>query len=101
MKGKYRFHIDPGHGWLEVTVNELEMLGLTGKISVYSYRKGNAVFLEEDCDAPLFIEAAGLNEDDWVYVNYEREYSPIRDLPPFRQTGWQRGSFMAADGLGS
>lgn len=99
MKGKYKFHVDPGHGWLAVPVKELEEHNLLSKISVYSYRRGDTVFLEEDCDAPLFIEAANLNEYDWEYVNHD-DMSFIRHLQPFRQTGWQRGAFTPADGLG-
>jgi len=51
----YTFHHDPGHGWLEVTKAELGELGLTEKVSSFSYFDGDKVFLEEDYDAPLFI----------------------------------------------
>ena len=57
MKNKvYVFHTDPGHGWLAVKKRELNALGVTG-ISHHSYVKGNTVYLEEDCDAPKFINA--------------------------------------------
>lgn len=53
----YNFYVDPGHGWLEVSRSELAMLHIDDSISPYSYQTGDRVFLEEDCDAPLFINA--------------------------------------------
>jgi hypothetical protein len=53
----YVFHTDPSHGWLEVDKDELSLLNIADKISSYSYKLGNKVFLEEDCDAGLFINA--------------------------------------------
>ena len=50
---------DAGHGWLQVLPNEIRILGLQDKISEYSYydREKDLVYLEEDCDAPLFLKA--------------------------------------------
>ena len=53
----YTFHNDPGHGWLEVGRDELTMLHIDDQISSYSYQTGNKVYLEEDCDASVFINA--------------------------------------------
>lgn len=53
----FRFISDPGHGWLETDRAMIKRVGIENKISSYSYQKGFAVYLEEDCDAPLFIEA--------------------------------------------
>jgi len=53
----YVFHTDPGHGWLEVDKDELSLFNIADKISSYSYKLGNKVFLEEDCDTGLFINA--------------------------------------------
>lgn len=55
----YRFFEDPGHGWLEVTRQELNELGISDRISSYSYQKDGLVYLEEDCDATLFCQAKG------------------------------------------
>lgn len=52
-----RFVSDPGHGWLEVPMSTIRYLGIENKISGYSYRKGDTAYLEEDCDAPVFIDA--------------------------------------------
>jgi GTP cyclohydrolase II len=52
----YIFHSDPGHGWLQVTRQELKDLGILDKISHYSYQKRGDVYLEEDCDYSLFVK---------------------------------------------
>lgn len=57
MEREYIFHSDPGHGWLEVSYTELHRLGITDKITSYSYRLYDFVFLEEDCDYATFAEA--------------------------------------------
>jgi len=51
------FFTDPGHGWLRVPLKEIERLGIADKISNYSYQKNKMAFLEEDCDAGVFLEA--------------------------------------------
>ena len=55
----YKFYTDPGHGWLEVPLKELLELNISQNISKYSYISSNKqfVYLEEDCDAPRFLEA--------------------------------------------
>jgi hypothetical protein len=53
---KYRLFSDPGHSWLEVDFNELVKLGINKKITAWSYYKGNNVYLEEDVDAPLYLQ---------------------------------------------
>lgn len=60
---KLTFHEDAGHGWLEVPLTIL-MRAKTDvrKLSGYSYCgvKGFEVifYLEEDCDLPVFLDAA-------------------------------------------
>jgi len=62
----FTFHTDPGHGWLEVPAAELFNIGLTpGDFSSYSYIQGSTVYLEEDCDASVFIRV------------YEQHIGPI------------------------
>jgi hypothetical protein len=53
----YRFINDPGHGWLEVPVGELNALGIINAISPYSYQNGRMAYLEEDCDYTTFVLA--------------------------------------------
>jgi hypothetical protein len=64
----YTFHSDNGHGWLQVGKDELVMLGIENSISGYSYRNNNNVFLEEDCDASLFVNAM---ENKGVKISYK------------------------------
>ncbi len=47
------FYSDPSHGWLRIHKGTLDRLGISNKISEYSYMKGSYAYLEEDCDAPL------------------------------------------------
>lgn len=54
---KFGWHADPGHAWLEVPKADVVELGVMGRISGYSYIKGDTLFLEEDCDASVFLFA--------------------------------------------
>lgn len=53
----YKFYSDAGHGWLAVKIKELMQLGIITHISQYSYMNGATAYLEEDCDASLFLDA--------------------------------------------
>jgi hypothetical protein len=58
MKMALIYHLDPGHGWIEVDWTQLKILDLNPTdFSRHSYLRRNTFFLEEDCDAPKFIEA--------------------------------------------
>ena len=48
---------DPGHGWFEANYSDLVLLDIHRIISGYSYRKGDKVYLEEDCDATKYVKA--------------------------------------------
>lgn len=56
-QSKFKFYSDDGHGWLAVKKKYLQELGIADKISGYSYQKGLTTYLEEDCDAGIFIKA--------------------------------------------
>lgn len=56
-KAPHIFWNDPGHGWLEARFQDLIVLDIYGSISGYSYRDGEKVYLEEDCDAGRYIDA--------------------------------------------
>ena len=75
-----KFFEDPGHGWLEVPIAQVAALGITNKISAYSYRKGTMAYLEEDCDASVFLEA--FREQYGTSPAYDRVY---QDPTPIRQ----------------
>jgi len=82
-------HEDPGHGWLQVPKSLLKQLGITNKITGYSYQRGEFAYLEEDCDLGTFVVALGLIEnglmkDFWQVVpNDHKENTPIRSYSRF------------------
>jgi len=83
---KFTFHSDPAHGWLEVPVTEVIQLGLVpSSFSAYSYQSadGGVLFLEEDCDAGIFIEAYRAHHGS-SNLAFAEKYHPtdhwIRDL---------------------
>jgi len=58
MKNKFYFFSDPSHGWLRVDRETLAELGLNqNNFSEYSYIDVGYMYLEEDCDAPIFLSA--------------------------------------------
>ena len=48
---------DPGHAWAKCRREVLSNLGIANKVSAYSYQRNDYVYLEEDCDYPLLVEA--------------------------------------------
>lgn len=59
----YNFYADPSHGWLKVRRSEISELGLTNRISSFSYQRKDFVYLEEDYDMKLFFDAKGYDVD--------------------------------------
>jgi hypothetical protein len=85
---KLKFHSDPGHGWLQIPFSEIQRLGIGSKISHYSYmsRRGPnpLVYLEEDCDVSIFIEAAKAKGENIEFEDVSYNDSCfIRGLPNF------------------
>jgi hypothetical protein len=74
----YIFHSDPGHGWLAVKMKELISFGLETKISSYSYQKGKTVYLEEDCDASLFVKTLKEKNIPFELRESYQDKTPIR-----------------------
>lgn len=83
----YRYLQDPGHGWIEVPVAELAALGIADRITHYSYisRDGTLAYLEEDCDASTWHDAAVRvgKFPDLVEVVEPRADSFVRGLRPY------------------
>jgi hypothetical protein len=52
------YYQDPGHGWVKISLNKLQQLGLADSISYYSYMRGDYAYLEEDCDLGRLYQAA-------------------------------------------
>ena len=91
MKKQFTFHEDGCHGWLEVSYKDVTDLNIQNEISEFSYinRFLEKIYLEEDCDYTLFINAFK-NKYGYKPLEVNGKYfevSPIRDLP--RYIGWQ------------
>lgn len=80
---QFRFISDPGHGWLEVPMQLIEVLGIKSKISAYSYRKGDLAYLEEDCDAAEFMQACKTQGIEVKFNEVYQEHTPIRHYARF------------------
>lgn len=80
-----KFHSDPGHGWLEVSKSfAKKYLGAKYlQISCYSYMRGHQLFLEEDSDAPLLIEALRQADIKVKFEELDTEDSQIRQYDGF------------------
>jgi len=81
----YIFHADPGHAWLAVKRKELIKLGILDKITHFSYQKGGTVYLEEDCDAGIFIKAKKVIGEVVEYRESHQDNTPIRRYEHFKQ----------------
>jgi len=97
---KYDFYIDPGHGWMKVKREELKELGVENKITGYSYERGEFVYLEEDRDASIFIDAlerkSGENfeENKHLRQHISDKNSKIRDYSSYRNYSSEEESLM-------
>ena len=71
----FTFHSDPGHGWLEVSTSELTRVGLfPSDFSAYSFEGNGNVYLEEDCDAAVFIRTYEQHVGAFQCVTKHSEY---------------------------
>lgn len=58
MQKTFIVYADPGHAWGKVPQEILQALGLkAADFSSYSFLGSGCLFLEEDCDLNVFIEA--------------------------------------------
>jgi len=74
------FHTDPGHGWLEVPKSLISELGIENQITPYSYMDDENGYLEEDCDAAVFADAAKSQGYELTFAEHFKEHTPIRNL---------------------
>jgi len=54
---KFDYIQDPAHGWIKVSIKQLNSLGIINNISSFSYYRKGFAYLEEDCDASTFFRA--------------------------------------------
>ena len=78
MIGGVRWIVDCGHGWLRVPAVTAEGL----RFSTYSYvdRAGGWLYLEEDCDAGVWLRAHGASGRDFPVEVIDGD-AFVRDLP--------------------
>lgn len=78
----FKHYSDAGHGWVAVNIKLIHSLNLVDKISSCSYINGGTAYLEEDCDAGVFIEAYelkhGVDSYKVISVPQTRDLSNIR-----------------------
>lgn len=80
----YRFVSTPSHAYLVVPRKDVEALALATRISGFSFEdaREGTVFLEEDCDAPAFLNAA--EREGWtVRIGDDYRDALAPDLQPF------------------
>jgi len=77
------FHNDGGHGWLECGRELISSADIAGKISKYSYQRGDNVYLEEDCDMPLLLDALRKRSIGVVVNDMYQDESPVRKYERF------------------
>lgn len=86
---------DSGHGWLEVDKITLCGMKLADCISPYSYDGAINAYLEEDCDASLFMTAcAALGDIPEIKEVYHDGESPIRGYRRYdAKPDWKERAF--------
>ena len=84
MTLSFNYYQDPGHGWVEVDKQMLVDLGINELISDCSYVNDNKVYLEEDCDADLFLKELVANEKEFKLIDVYQEVTPIRNYDRYR-----------------
>jgi hypothetical protein len=83
------FHSDAGHGWLAVRIRDVISLEIADQISSYSYQRGATVYLEEDADMRLFVQAAAA-----AGFQYQIRQGRVCDRSPVR--GYERWSGVSS-----
>ena len=79
----FDFHQDGGHAWLKVSKDLFNRTNLTVKhISLFSYHDNNNYYLEEDCDATMYLNNLKEQGIKYSFINIDDgDYSRIRNLP--------------------
>jgi hypothetical protein len=81
-----KFYSDPRHAWLAVKTVELTELGIADKITNYSYTKGKTTYLEEDCDASVYMHAMSFHGNSVRVVEKHTDKNhPIRSYERYME----------------
>ena len=60
-----------------------EVLGIADRVSPYSYQRAGRVYLEEDCDMPLYLDAAKAAGWRVTFTEKHEDPTPIREFSRF------------------
>jgi hypothetical protein len=82
----FRHIEDPGHSWLAVPLNYLGISGVAAEISEYSPVRNGTIYLEEDCDLPLFYKA--MTDKGYIVKMDTLLVDDFRDYLSEQQPGW-------------
>jgi hypothetical protein len=88
MKLELAFYQDPSHGWVQVSHDLINRLGIGNKITPYSYMDAHSAYLEEDCDLSLFMQEAEKAGLEISFYDRNTNYdSPIRNYAHYQFRG--------------
>ena len=80
----FDFYMDPGHGWIKVSIKLLRDLNIAKDVSCFSYYSNGFGYLEEDCDAALLFKALeAVGTKPVIRDHHTDQDSPIRDFACF------------------
>jgi len=91
---KFKYFIDPGHGWLKVPLVLIHELSLHEEISACSYMRGCSkgvfVYLEEDRDLGLFVSAyrKHFKKEPTIVYSFSKNSSNIRKYRGYVANLW-------------
>jgi protein-disulfide isomerase len=78
---------DPSHGWAKVKFKLLLKLGIVADISTFSYVRKEYVYLEEDCDLSLLVDALKKKGITIAFKShYSNKSSRIRNYARYPQS---------------
>ena len=79
----FDFHQDGGHAWLKVSKKLFNKTNASIEhISRFSYEDNNNYYLEEDCDATMYLNNLKEQNIKYSFINIDDgDYSAIRKLP--------------------
>jgi hypothetical protein len=86
---RFNMYSDPGHAWVKVKLDLLNKLGVTNKISHFSYMRHSSngklfVYLEIACDVDIFGKALQNSGIDLIFDEHRTDfYSKIRGYDNF------------------
>tara|TARA_R100001377_G_C3113466_1_gene83432 strand:+ start:126 stop:404 length:279 start_codon:yes stop_codon:yes gene_type:complete len=84
----YKFFSTPSHGYLCVPTADYDASGY--KASSSSYKLGTQlVYLEEDCDARGFMDAANVSLDNIKEVSIEYDLTQRKFIEPMSGEGFE------------